>query len=222
MIDDHKACEYAICLSFLMEGFNNAHGNKYGRGPHGGQYEEHNDYHGGHTGIVFSMYSHACWIENYLATNYPAQDFPGVFHYEVTEELGKWLFDQPPTHTNATFAAHARPLIDEWFRAGLAGQAAHDRANSSMAYSNCLPTATDSTTLNPSQPADENKESTTMKITDLIDTLTRIQDEHGDVDVVIRGSKETSFVDAQEVRAIKTPKRRAVYIGKVSPNRAQE
>lgn len=61
-----------------------------------------------------------------------------------------------------------------------------------------------------------------MKVNDLISALQRIQYEHGDVDVLIRGSKPTSFVDAQEVRAVKTPKRQAVYIGKTTARTAQE
>ena len=212
--------EVAICLVFLMDGFNHEHGFKFGNGAAASKYGVHADAHDGYIGIVSDFAIYAEWIEEFLSDNYRTQDFPGVFHYEVTEELGKWLFNHPDA-TPQQFFGHAAFEIDEWFAKGLA---AYLRSVSRMDDSPDMPTAPHSgLTLNASQPADVTKEgSTTMKIIDLIDTLNTIQDNHGNVDVVIRGSKETTFVDAQEVRYVKTAKRKTVYIGKAKSAQPQE
>jgi hypothetical protein len=54
-----------------------------------------------------------------------------------------------------------------------------------------------------------------MTLDQLIDALSALSaDGHGDKPVVTRGSKPTTFVDVENIRATKTASRRVVYIGK--------
>ena len=45
---------------------------------------------GGHTGMVAELIPYAKLISAHITTM-QAQDFPGVFEYEVTEHMGGWL-----------------------------------------------------------------------------------------------------------------------------------
>lgn len=45
---------------------------------------------GGHTGMVADLLPYAKLVSAHIA-NMLAQDFPGVFEYEVTEHMGSWL-----------------------------------------------------------------------------------------------------------------------------------
>ena len=111
----------AVCLAYLKDGFvqeGDKPGNK-------ANYESHANVHGGHIGIVNNLYIYAEWIEEHLSAHYYGRDdieWPGVFHYEVTEELGEWLFDNPDHFNDERvtfdFVAHATPVISRWFVTG--------------------------------------------------------------------------------------------------------
>lgn len=150
-------------------------------------YSIHADNHGGHIGIVSSMYEHASTIV-YLLNQQNTQDFPGVFEYEVTEELGRWLFNNPEHFSTGSvsneFYRYAKGQIQSWFTPA--------------------PVSEDTTT----------EESITMKVSDLITQLQRLDPT---MDVLTRGSEPTKMVDAIEVRVVKTPRRTAVFIGKPKP-----
>lgn len=225
--------QIAHCLVYLMIGFEESrtsgrelHNEYSGVGSYDAEqklqeetYELHADIHGGHIGIVSDMYDNAEWIEGYLSECYPTQEFPGVIAYEVYEPLGAWLFAHPEK-TFDHFVIHAKDVIDNWFAEGVA------RHNAALVSLGRVPAADPATTalptLNASQPADVTKESTTMKISDLISQLDSLRGDLGDVDVVIGGSAVGKFVDVQEVRRVKTPKRTTVYIGKTTKPNAQE
>lgn len=208
----------AVNLHFLIQGFEDEQEVNIIRNPE--KYEYHADLHGGYIGIVADFFEYAEWIEGHMSDYYDDQDFPGVFQYEVVAPLGSWLFNNPDTNLRG-FIIHASTTIAAWFANG---QAEHQAAMASCRVGGCDGCTTRRVTaqLNSSQPVEEEEKESTMKISDLLSVLHQAHDQYGNVDVVIRGSKETSFVDAQEVRTIKTPKRRAVYIGKATPNRAQE
>lgn len=212
----------AIALVFLMDGFNACHGWWCGDDQTAeDNYEYHSGRHGGYIGIIFDMGKYAKWVEAYLDSVGPDKNFPGVFHYEVTEALGKWIFDNPDA-TFAEFDTYALPYCQAWFANGLAAHLAATRLLDPVPGP-AVP-ADNNPTLNASQPADATKkESTTMKISDLMSQLNTLHAAHGDVDVIIRGAGPTTFTDVQEVRRVKTAKREAVYIGKTTPAKhAQE
>jgi len=48
---------------------------------------------GGHIGMVTDLLPWAAKVAKHLAAKADMQDFPGVFEYEVTEELGSWAAD---------------------------------------------------------------------------------------------------------------------------------
>lgn len=199
----------AIQLNYLMAGFNAQREDST-------LYQYHSDLHGGHIGITVDFYDHALVVAQLITERLQdPQGFPGVFEYEITEDLGKWLFEHPDA-TQGEFEAHARHIVHWWFQDGLAGQASAEScaANNSAGDSNHVE-------LNSPQLVGEKKEST-MKVNDLISTLQNLREIHGDVDVVVRGNTPKGFVDALEVRSVKTTKRRAVYIGKPSRPAAQE
>lgn len=52
---------------------------------------------GGHIGMVTALQKHAERVATHLDIHLrdPDAEFPGVFEYEVTEELGAWLADNP-------------------------------------------------------------------------------------------------------------------------------
>lgn len=211
-----NAMEIGMAHVFLMEGFNEAHRDRSDLAEE--LYEQHSRLHGGYVGIVDDMWLKAAVLvgalEMYEDDAGDDIDYPGVFEYEVTEGLGKWCFNNP----NATiedFTNVAISRVNEWFE-----DAQNDPANLPVCRCDLCRAFGDnspSPTLNAAQPvAVEEEVSTTMKIQDLIDHLETALDDHGNVDVVIRGSKPTTFVDATEVRTIKTSKRRAVFIGKAA------
>ena len=109
----------AVCLVYLKDGFV-LEGDKF---ENRDKYEFQADTHGGHIGIVSDLYAYAEWIEEHLETHYKdAQDWCGVFHYEVTEDLGKWLFENPDAFldnvASPEFIAHATSAISRWFVTG--------------------------------------------------------------------------------------------------------
>lgn len=71
---------------------------------------------GGHIGMVSDLLPYAntvaCWIKAK-----GAQDFPGVFEYEVTESMGHWLADaaESETLTNAAFSAQLETIGNQFF-----------------------------------------------------------------------------------------------------------
>lgn len=119
----YSAANIATCLVFLMDGFNDQHGHMFGSkcGELNETYEHHSTNHGGYIGIVVEFFRYALAIETYLAERYTIQDFPGVFHYEVTEELGAWLFHHPAA-SHEEFHDHMCQAIKKWFADGLATQ----------------------------------------------------------------------------------------------------
>lgn len=54
------------------------------------RYDATVDQHGGHLNVVRRIAACALWANSVLPSL--SQDFPGVFHYQVTEYLGIWLF----------------------------------------------------------------------------------------------------------------------------------
>lgn len=185
----------AVALVYLMDGFDAEHQRDNAYNEYDSEtYKGHADLHGGHIGIVSDLYAYAEWIELYVLS-FGEQDFPGVIQYEVYESLGEWIF-QHPEKSYEEFKAYAKTAIDHWFAVN---------------------------SLNASQLADVTKEeSTTMKISDLISQLDSLKGDLGDVDVVIGGSAPGKFIDVQEVRRVKTPRRTTVYIGKQTKPNAQE
>ena len=58
---------------------------------------------GGHIGMVQEFLPFAEMVSAYVTSR--TQDFPGVFEYEVTEELGKWFARKEGAATVKEFAA---------------------------------------------------------------------------------------------------------------------
>jgi len=177
--------EVAITLAFLAIGFEDAHRASDEAGSDLG--DQHASNHGGHIRIVADLYDYAEYIEECL-TIYDDAEYPGVVHYEVTEPLGRWLFNNPDAFTEPlsdSFAEHASDTIDRWF--------------------------------NPAAPAAQ-PETSTMKLSELIRQLQAVQSRSDvDLDVLTRGSEPQKMVDATDVRTVKTAKRTAVFIGKPKP-----
>ncbi len=78
--------EVSIAAMYLMAGADRARG--------AGWYTGSLDSVGGHIGLAAELAPYAEKIELFLMkhTNQDT-DWPGVFHYEVTEELGKWFVE---------------------------------------------------------------------------------------------------------------------------------
>lgn len=183
----------AIQLAFLMDGFNQSHKWQFGHGAEGDKYETHADAHNGYIGIVADMEQYGQVVHELMSRESTNHEFPGVFEYEITEDLGKWLFAHPE-HFNDMFVplefnTYALGKIRSWF--------------------------------NPNQPpvveATSPEESNPMKLSSLIEQLTAILEDKGDYDVLTRGSEAQKMVDADNVRVVKTKLRTAVFIGKVKP-----
>lgn len=197
----------AIALVYLIAGFDFAH--QHGKELHNewsgvksydeqqkrqdDLYEIHSTKHGGHIGIVEYLYDYAEMIEKYLEISHSASVYDGVIQYELYEGFGEWVFNHPDAKPE-DFWAMAQPAIVAWFG---------EEQNASL-------------------PVDAPRKESTMKISDLISRLASLRGDLGDVDVIVRGSRETSFVDAMEIRKVKTPKRTAVYIGKAPQQTPQE
>lgn len=49
----------------------------------------------GHTGMVADLIPYAKDVAEYVAKMVGVQDFPGVFEYEVTSDLGTWMAQYP-------------------------------------------------------------------------------------------------------------------------------
>lgn len=187
----------AIQLAFLMDGFNQSHKCQFGHGAEGDKYETHADKLGGYIGIVEAMQQYGQVVHELVSRESIDREFPGVFEYEVTEDLGKWLFAHPE-HFNdmfvpLEFTTYALGKIRSWF--------------------------------NPNQPpvaeATSPEESNSMKLNQLQEIVTRLVAEgHGDLDILTRGSEAQKMVDADNVRVVRTAKRTAVFIGKVKPEAA--
>lgn len=58
---------------------------------------------GGHIGMVTELLPFAKIVAQYVEDAVGKQDFPGVFEYEVTEELGTWLANSHanPSHDSS-------------------------------------------------------------------------------------------------------------------------
>lgn len=87
-------------------------------------YEQHANTHNGYIGIVSNMAAYAYAVcdalDEYILTNYfDNVEYPGVFEYEVTEELGAWLFTRPEAftegRTSPQFKSQAKAKIEAWF-----------------------------------------------------------------------------------------------------------
>ena len=189
MFNDRIDSIIAVQLHFLMDSFHRA--SHIAHIPEGDneRYQEHAGNHNGYIGIVWAMTRYAEAVEACMREYEDAgHDFPGVFEYDVTEELGKWLFRHPDWFTDvpsAQFDIHMRNTIRDWFESGITPAASA------------------------AQP-----ETSTMKLSTLIAQLRSTEALHGDLDVLTRGSEPQKMVDALEVRVVKTAKRTAVFIGK--------
>ena len=115
-----------VQLVFLMDGFNAAcrramKDHEVDTGER--LYEQHADTHNGYIGIVSSMaaYAYAVYdaLDEYILANYfDNAEYPGVFEYEVTEELGAWLFANPDAFTedfSQAFIDQTKAKIEAWF-----------------------------------------------------------------------------------------------------------
>ena len=71
----------------------------------------------GHVGMVNDLLPYAELVAAYIAIRVGKQDFPGVFEYEVTEELGEWLANaaEASALTEATFKAQLEIVGDKFF-----------------------------------------------------------------------------------------------------------
>ena len=105
----------AIQLAFLMDGFNSCHQWKFAKD----SYEGHAAAHNGYIGIVSSMEQYAEVVYEMLLKAEREDFHPGVFEYEVTEELGKWLFNHSEhfrdTFVPLEFSTYACQTIQSWF-----------------------------------------------------------------------------------------------------------
>jgi hypothetical protein len=184
----------AVQLAFLMDGFNQS------RTDCGLQaqdtYEVHSGNHGGYIGIVCDMYDYAVLVDqeldNYCNEYYEKHgtetNYPGVFEYEVTEEIGKWLFYHPE-HFSSSAASEA--FAAETFR----------RTRFWFAL-NQPPVSEDTTTPRES----------TMTVEQLIAQLQAL--DNPTLEILTRGSEANKMVEASVARVVKTKTRTAVFIGK--------
>lgn len=177
----------AVQLAFLMDGFNQSHKWQFGHGAEGDKYETHVVDHNGYIGIVEAMQQYGQVVHELMSRESTDREFPGVFEYEITEDLGKWLFAHPE-HFNDMFVplefnTYALGKIRSWFTPN-------------------------------QQPVAEatSPESTTMTVEQLIAQLQAL--DNPTLPVLTRGSEAQKMVDAIEVRVVKTKLRTAVFIGK--------
>jgi hypothetical protein len=63
---------------------------------------------GGHIGMVTDLVPYADQVAEYLL-EHAGQDFPGVFEYEVTEDLGAWLANNT-SYDSSAWTVTNRPL----------------------------------------------------------------------------------------------------------------
>lgn len=68
--------------------------------------------HGGYIELVEWIASFAPTVAEFLATE-ESEEHPGVFHYEITEGLGEWLFNHPAA-TVPQFREDLERRFDEW------------------------------------------------------------------------------------------------------------
>lgn len=69
------------------------------------------DSKGGQIGVMDWIASFAPIVDAFYL--HDQRDYPGVAHYEVTEEMGSWLY----SHSDATpveFEAELRRFVDDW------------------------------------------------------------------------------------------------------------
>ena len=115
-----------VQLVFLMDGFNAAYRELKDREVDTGErlYGQHANTHNGYIGIVSNMAAYAYAIgdalDEYILANYfDIVEYPGVFEYEVTEELGAWLFTRPEAFTEGRispqFRSQVKAKIEAWF-----------------------------------------------------------------------------------------------------------
>jgi hypothetical protein len=184
----------AVATHFLMEGFDKRNDDFTGRA----LYNEIADDKGGYLGVVNWMSEKARVLEGLVEKicQEISDDFPGVIQYELYGDFGSWLFDHPDW-ADDDFIAYADKQIQKWLNLPAS------------------PHPTRPPMLNPSQPVEvEKDQGKIMKISDLMRQLDQIQNDHGDLDVVLRGNSPKGIADADEVRTVKTASRRAVFIGK--------
>lgn len=117
-----------VQLVFLMDGFNaackdRAYVSLAERVANNDLHTRHSDTHNGYIGIVSNMAAYAFALEaaldEYILANYfDNVVYPGVFEYEVTEELGTWLFNNPDAFTeevSQAFIDRAKAMVAAWF-----------------------------------------------------------------------------------------------------------
>lgn len=155
-------------------------------------FDAHADVHGGEVGIVMDLYYAACVVEAYIssleAVNPELWDRgPGVIEYELISELGRWLFEHPEDFG--------------------------DSVTSMCSFASYMKPLVHTWFYPPGAPAPQ-LESTTMKLSQLIEQLRELYNVSGNVDVLTRGSQPHKMVDAIEARVVKTSRRTAVFIGK--------
>lgn len=92
--ETQQATDLAVATAYLVTGFNDAIEEARAK-KNAEKYEKLSDKHSGHTGITTELVEYARVVEH-LYDKYAVQPqavFPGVFHYEMTEHFGKWLFE---------------------------------------------------------------------------------------------------------------------------------
>ncbi|NQW81314.1 MAG: hypothetical protein HQ445_09090 [Polaromonas sp.] len=72
---------------------------------------------GGHLGMVSDLADYAVDVADYINKMVGVQDFPGVFEYEVTSELGTWMAKLPGDQwpSRDAFKAELEKLGAEFF-----------------------------------------------------------------------------------------------------------
>ena len=93
----------ATTTVYLYIGFDNELVNTKGNWP---------DHIGGHFEVVDWLEGFAVLLEDQYETEFKNLEIPVVFEYEITEELGSWLYRN--THATASdFQVEARRLVKE-------------------------------------------------------------------------------------------------------------
>ena len=73
---------------------------------------------GGHIEMVTDMVLYAQDVADLVGDPLRKQEFPGVFEYEVTEELGAWMGRQAVQPTRAEFGVELKRRDAEFFGKG--------------------------------------------------------------------------------------------------------
>lgn len=68
---------------------------------------------GGHTGMVSYLLPYAELVATYIEERVGQQNFPGVFEYEVTEELGEWIAKTAETTDGNVSAVSFKTKLNE-------------------------------------------------------------------------------------------------------------